>query len=71
MTSPNPQALDPYLRVEDGNENVLARDDDGGGNLNARVRFTPNATGSYVIVATCFHPNNFGPFTLTIRENGK
>jgi hypothetical protein len=71
MTSPNPQALDPYLRVEDLNENELAEDDDSGGNLNARITFRPNFTGSFVIVATSFHPNHAGPFTLSIRENGK
>jgi hypothetical protein len=69
MTSPNFQQLDPYLRVEDTNEQVLARDDDSGGGLNARIFFTPAYTGSFVIVATSFHPNNFGPFTLAVRQN--
>jgi predicted Zn finger-like uncharacterized protein len=73
MVSPNTNQLDPMLRVEDLNENVLQQNDDiqPGVNLNARLAFTPNMTGSYVIVATSFEPQQHGPFTLTIRENGK
>ncbi len=69
MTSPNAAALDPYLRIEDMNEVVLARDDDGGGFPNARIFFTPAITASYVIVATSYAPHNAGQFTLSIREN--
>jgi hypothetical protein len=68
MTTPNAAVFDPYLRIEDQNEAVLAQDDDSGGNLNARIRFVPNGNGPYIIVATCFRPNQFGPFTLTIRD---
>jgi predicted Zn finger-like uncharacterized protein len=68
MTSPNSHLLDPYLRVEDANEVVLVEDDDSGGNFNARIRFTPNVTGAFVVVATCFQPNQFGAYTLTIRD---
>jgi predicted Zn finger-like uncharacterized protein len=71
MTSPNTQRLDPYLRVEDMNENVLAEDDDSGGNLNARITYVARHTGAHVIVATAFNPDQLGPFTLTVRELGK
>src|SRR5262249_13747439 len=57
MVSPNPQALDPYLRIEDMNGNVLAEDDDNGGNLNARIIFRPAVSGPFVIVATTFDAN--------------
>jgi hypothetical protein len=68
MTTPNPQLFDPFLRLEDANGAVLAQDDDGGGNLNARILFRPNFNGSYIVVATCFAPGMFGTYTLTIRD---
>jgi hypothetical protein len=70
MTSPNNDVLDPYLRIEDLNKNVLAEDDDSGGNLNARITYVARHTGPHIIVATSFHPEHLGPFTLTIREVG-
>ena len=36
MVSPNPKALDPFLRLLDAAGKTLASDDDGGGGLNAR-----------------------------------
>jgi predicted Zn finger-like uncharacterized protein len=62
-------AFDAYLRLEDANGRALMEDDDSGGNLNARMHFTPNQTGSFVIVATTFNDNTFGPFRLTVRES--
>jgi predicted Zn finger-like uncharacterized protein len=69
MVSPNPNVLDPFLRIEDMNGRELAQDDDSGGNLNARIIFSPPVTGSYIIYATTFRDNTTGPFTLTVREN--
>jgi len=67
MTS---NAFDAYLRLEDANGMQLMEDDDSGGNLNARMVFTPNRPGTYVIIATTYNPNAFGPFNLSIRESG-
>src|SRR5689334_16918165 len=41
MKKDNKQQFDPYLRIEDSAGKQLAQDDDSGGNLNARIRFTP------------------------------
>jgi hypothetical protein len=47
-------AIDPYLFIElDGQ--VLAQDDDGGGNLNSRIIFRPTRTAEYKIIATTFN----------------
>jgi len=69
MISPNPKALDPFLRLLDGLGKTLAFDDDGGGGLNARILFLAPATGTYQIVATSFGGTGMGPFTLTITED--
>ena len=45
--------LDPYLGLMDGeSQNVLAEDDDSGGNSDAYIEFTLPAAGTYIIVAT-------------------
>jgi hypothetical protein len=62
-------AFDSYLRVLDKNGKELAFDDDSGGNLNARLTFTPPSPGVYRIVAASFN-TNVGDFTLSI-ENKK
>ena len=62
-------AFDAFLRLEDMNGNQLMEDDDSGGNLNARMFFTPQRSGSYVIVATTYEVNTFGPYALSIRES--
>jgi len=58
--------LDPYLFLEDKNKQVVAEDDDSGGNLNARIVFTPKTDGEYRIIATTLVPAT-GGFTLTVR----
>ena len=47
--------FDAYGQLLDAAGNRLAEDDDGGGNLNARITFTLPATGQFQIVV-----NNFG-----------
>lgn len=70
MKSPNFQALDPYLRIEDASGRQLDANDDinPGVDLNAQIIFSPPATATYVVFATTFDNNQVGPFTLTIRE---
>jgi hypothetical protein len=58
--------FDPYLYLEDANKKIVAQDDDGGGNLNARIVFTPQADGEFRIIATTLSPAT-GNFTLTVR----
>jgi serine/threonine protein kinase len=66
MVSPDPMALDPFLFLQDADRKKLAEDDDGGGNLNARIVFRAPADGVYRLRATSFNGGR-GPFTLTIR----
>lgn len=58
--------FDTYLRLEDETGRQIAFDDDGGGDLNARLSFTPSRTATYRIVATSFR-TAMGRFTLTVR----
>ena len=43
--------FDSYLRLEDSAGNQLAADDDGGGMLNSRIRFTASKDDTYLIYA--------------------
>jgi hypothetical protein len=59
--------FDAYLYLEDGVGNVLAEDDDSGGNLNARIVFTPTVTGEYLLVATTFNKGATGSYKLIVN----
>jgi hypothetical protein len=68
MKQPAGSKLDPYLRLEDKAGKVLAEDDDGGGNLDARIIYSPTASGAYHIVTTSFAPKDTGSFQLLVTE---
>lgn len=58
--------IDPYLFIElDGQ--VVASDDDGGGNLNARLIFRPNRTADYKIIATTYN-GAAGEAVLVVKQ---
>jgi hypothetical protein len=59
--------LDSYLRIEDSAGAALAQDDDGGGNLNARIRFAPTKDDNFKIIATTFSGGE-GNYTLTVKD---
>jgi hypothetical protein len=59
--------IDPFLEIEDRAGVLMAQDDDGGLELDARIEFSPPRTETYVVIASSFDPD-FGPFSLTIRE---
>jgi len=59
--------FDPFLRLEDADGNQLMWDDDGGGNLNARIVFRCPRNGTFRVVATSLGGLS-GAFTLTIAE---
>jgi tetratricopeptide (TPR) repeat protein len=69
MISPNPKALDPFLRLLDAAGKTLAFDDDSGGGLNARIIFLAPGTGTYRIVATSFDGAGVGAFTLAVKRD--
>jgi hypothetical protein len=62
--------FDTYLRLEDPDGVQVARDDDGGGNLNARITYRCSKAGTYKVIATSFRPGATGAFTLGVEETG-
>ena len=60
--------VDAYLVVlrEDGTE--VARDDDGGGDFNARVEFEAPATGQYTILAASLFSETTGRYTIRVER---
>lgn len=67
VISLNSDAFDAYLRVESPAGQVLAEDDDGGDNLNARLVFRPTETAVFRVVATSWDGRT-GPFRLIVQE---
>jgi hypothetical protein len=59
--------IDSYLVLVDDKNLLVAQDDDGGGDLNARLIFTPVRTGLYHIEAASLDMS-VGNYTLTIRR---
>jgi serine protease Do len=59
--------FDAFLRVLDKNGKELAEDDDSGGDLNARIFFTPDADDEYKIVTATLN-GEVGKFTFKVRE---
>jgi hypothetical protein len=60
-------SFDPYLILEGPGGHIVARDDDGGEKLNARVYYRAAADGEYRIVATSMSKAARGRFTVTVR----
>src|SRR5262249_7133466 len=59
--------VDSYLVLKGPNDEEVARDDDSGGELNARIRYLRPAQGDYSIWATTFDGSE-GEFELTMLE---
>jgi hypothetical protein len=59
--------FDAYAVIQDQNGNVLARDDDSGGNLNARIVFTLPYTGNYRMLANTLRVGATGAYSLSVR----
>jgi hypothetical protein len=55
---------DPLLRIHDSHGDELASDDDGGGELNALLEFTPAATGNYYVEAAGYTDQITGGYAL-------
>jgi hypothetical protein len=63
--------LDPKVEIGRGTLAAfeqIAEDDDGGRELNARIRFVAPADGTYVIRATAASVNNEGTYVLRVEE---
>jgi hypothetical protein len=57
---------DPYLRLEDPDGTQLAVDDDGAGDLNARIIHSCTKSGEYRIIATSCGSGDTGDYVLLI-----
>jgi tetratricopeptide (TPR) repeat protein len=60
--------LDPYLVLVDGAGQIVAQDDDSGGNLNARIVYKCSQTGTFRIYATALIPRMVGMFRLAVSQ---
>ncbi|MFO0969370.1 MAG: tetratricopeptide repeat protein [Gemmataceae bacterium] len=61
------KGLDPFLRVEDAVGKELGRDDDSGGDLNARLLFLAPKDGDYKLIATAY--KGTGRYLLRVAES--
>ncbi len=73
MRMPPGSTLDPYLKLFDPSGTKVAEDDDGGGNLDARIVYKAKAAGRYRIIAESFAPDRLGAYrlTVTVLDGGK
>jgi alpha-tubulin suppressor-like RCC1 family protein len=64
--------LDSYLILQNANGTELARNDDGGGRLNAQITQTLPVSGRYRILAVSFRTTGamFGSYTLSVNGAG-
>ena len=61
-------AFDPYLALRDAEGFLLARDDDGGEGLAARLRVVLPHSGKYRLVATSINSTARGWYTIAVSE---
>lgn len=57
---------DPLIRLYDSRNELIAEDDDSGGNLNARLEFVLPADGTVTILARTFFTGAGGSYELTV-----
>ncbi|MBK8022672.1 MAG: pre-peptidase C-terminal domain-containing protein [Chloroflexi bacterium] len=62
------EEFDPFLRLLDFQDNVLAEDDDSGMELNSRLSATLPAEGLYHVEVSSFDSNAGGKFTLSLEQ---
>ena len=69
MDAEDPDTLDTYLVVlrEDGTE--VARDDDGGDGVNARVEFRAPATAEYTILAASLFSETTARYVIRVEQS--
>src|SRR5262249_53733236 len=58
--------FDAFLRLEDSDGKELAKDDDGGGGLDARIVYKATKDDTCRIIATTFD-GKLGAYTLTVK----
>lgn len=63
------RAFDSYLTIMGDNGQVLASDDDSGGNLDSRIIYRATKTMTATVIAAPLS-NAHGPYVLTVRRDG-
>lgn len=61
---------DTYLRVYDGNANLVDEDDDGGEGLASSLIFTASSTGLHFISAAAYADQYEGGYTVSVEDLG-
>jgi hypothetical protein len=64
------EEFDAYLRLDrqvGGITDEIDADDDGGGETDARIRFTVPESGTYLLVAESLEPTGSGDFTIALE----
>lgn len=62
--------FDAFAILQDASGRELARDDDGGDGLNARISYVLPSNGMYRIVANTYRQNAFGSYRLRLSSLG-
>lgn len=62
--------FDAFCLLLDQNNNELARDDDSGEGLNARITRTLSYTGTYRIIVNSYRSGAYGNFTVSLQGSG-
>ncbi len=60
--------VDAFLHLLNSAGETLSTDDDGGAGLNAHIRFTVPARGSYVARANTYDSSDLGAYTIRIQS---
>ncbi|MEA2819808.1 MAG: serralysin [Bradyrhizobium sp.] len=57
---------DPLMQLFNGSSQFITSDDDGGGNLNSRIVYTPTVSGSYYIDAGAYQDQYSGTYRVSV-----
>ncbi len=60
-------SFDPFLFLVDSKGNILARDDDGGSELNSAIVFQLPNDGSYQVIATTYAEGAIGEYSISVN----
>ncbi len=60
---------DTFLRLYDGNGNLIASNDDGGQGRNSLLKFTSETGGSFYIEVDSYANNKLGEYSLQVTES--
>ncbi|MDB5575787.1 MAG: hypothetical protein JWR80_963 [Bradyrhizobium sp.] len=62
---------DPYERLYNASGTLVAEDDDGAGDLNSRIEFTPTSSGTYFIDAGGYANASAGTYRISVAAENR